>query len=59
MTSTAYYPTIKWYYYNATGAAWVDISGYVLTKQGVSGHWGMRSNKYTDRLAATGETRIS
>ena len=21
MTSTAYYPTIKWYYYNATGAA--------------------------------------
>jgi len=58
MTSTAYYPTIKWYYYNATGAAWVDISGYVLTKQGVSGHWGMRSNKYTDRLAATGEMRM-
>lgn len=58
MTSTAYYPTIKWYYYNATGAAWVDISGYVLTKNGVSGHWGMRSNKYTDRLAATGEMRM-
>jgi hypothetical protein len=58
MTSTAYYPTITWYYYNATGAAWVDISGYVLTKQGVSGHWGMRSNKYTDRLAATGEMRM-
>lgn len=56
--ATAYYPDIKWYYYNAAGAAWVDITGYVLTKSGVSGHWGMRSNKYTDRLAATGEMRM-
>lgn len=54
--ATAYYPDIKWYYWD--GDSWEDISGYVLTKNGVSGSWGMRSNKYTDRLAATGEMRM-
>lgn len=54
--ATAYYPTIKWYYWD--GDSWEDISGYVLTKAGVSGHWGMRSNKYTDRLASVGEMRM-
>lgn len=48
--------TLKWYYY--TGSEWVDISGYVLTRSGVSGNWGMSSNNYTDKVARIGEMRL-
>lgn len=49
-------PAITWSYY--TGSEWTAISGYVLTKYGCSGFWGMGSNKHTDRIARTGEMRV-
>ena len=50
-------PTITWSYY--TGAAWVDISAYVLVGGGCNGSWGMSTNRHNDRLAKTGEMRVT
>jgi len=49
-------PTITWHYWD--GDSWVDITTYVLADT-CSGSWGMRSNRYTDRLAGPGEMRFT
>ncbi len=49
--------SIKYYYYNNAGTAWVEITDYV-NQNTVHGHWGMRSNEYTDRLAEIGELKM-
>ena len=49
--------SIKWWYY--TGAEWTDISDYVMQERGCQGSWGMRYNKYTDRLAGAGVMSFS
>lgn len=49
-------PTINFYYWD--GDSWEDISEHVRADS-VSGSWGMKSDKYTDRLASTGEMTMT
>lgn len=49
--------SIKWYYH--TGSAWSEITQYVLHRSSWRGGWGMKSNRYTDRLAGTGVLTIT
>jgi len=49
--------SIKWYYH--TGSAWSEITQYVLHRSSWRGGWGMKSNRYTDRLAGTGVLTVT
>jgi len=49
--------SIKWYYH--TGSAWSEITQYVLHRSSWRGGWGIKSNRYTDRLAGTGVLTIT
>lgn len=50
--------SVKWYYYNSAGTAWVDVSAYV-NHNTEYGFWGMNGNGYADRLADVGELRFT
>lgn len=49
--------SITWYYWD--GDSWEDITGYVRIRPAVSCKWGMATNSHTDKLAKTGEMRMT